>query len=191
MAIRPLSIDQATPAQLLAYATTFLNLSVVGDESPDAITAKIREAQPGSEQIFVNEADTLAEVQAQETTPVVLKEEEIGGKMAGTLGKGDPRAVIFIPIVETEDGSGARDVVVGVNGRAWQLMRGKELPVPWRVVEALRNARSEIVRHSQEEGKEGEVVTHMSDRFGFNFIDKPSDAAIAEWLERTGAEFCA
>lgn len=191
MAIRPITIDQATPAQIFAYATAFLNLPMTGGETDGDILAKIREAQPGSEQIFVKEADTPAEVTAAEIAPVTLKEEEATGKMAGSLGKGDPRAIIFIPIVETEDGSGARDVVVGVNGRAWQLQRGHDLPVPWRVVEALQGARAEIIRHSHEEGHEGEVITHFSDRFGFNFKEKPSETEIAEWLERTGSEFCA
>ena len=191
MSIRATTIEEATPAQRLDYASRFLNLPLSDTESDAEVVSKIRAAQPNVEQIFVNEADTPVEAAATETTPVALHTEELPGKMAGSLGKGDPRAIIFIPIVETEDGSGSRDVVVGVNGRAWQLQRGHDLPVPWRVVEALQNARAEVVRHSHEEGREGDVLTHMADRVSFMFKEKPSDTEIKDWLERTGAEFCA
>jgi hypothetical protein len=192
MPIRPVHIDQATPEQQRDYVRNFLQIEVAPTESPEAIRAKINAAQPGVTQIFVNEPDTPEQHAAGETTEdVELKREEATGKQSGSLGRGDPRAVIHIPIVETEDGSGARDVLVGVNGRAWQLKRGHDLPVPWRVIEALQNAEATIIRHSQEEGHEGEVISHNSRRVAFSFIERPSQAEIDAWLERTGAEFCA
>lgn len=141
--------------------------------------------------IFTNEADGAADIAAAEAHDVELKKEEATGKMAGSLGRGDPRAVIRIPVVDTEDGAGARDVVVGVNGRAWQLKRGPDLPVPWRVVEALKNAKMHVVRHSFEEGREGDVDIRIADRFAVQMLSGPSQAEIDEWVERTGAEFCA
>lgn len=192
MSIRHIPITEATPEQLSEFARTFLNLDLNGRESPEQILVKIQSAQPGSNLIFVNEVDTEADLAAQEIEgEQPLRDEEAKGKQAGTLGRGDPKAVIFIPIVETEDNSGARDVVVGVNGRAWQLKRGVDLPVPWRVVVALENASATIIRHRNDEGHEGEVAMHDARRFNFNFIERPSQGEIDAWLERTGAEFCA
>ncbi len=191
MTIRPIALSEATAEQRFAYAASFLNLPVDSTDSPDAILSKIQAAQPGVTQIFVQDADTPADVAAAETAEVELKPEESSGRSTGTLGKGDPRAVIFIDILDTEDGSGSRDVLVGVNGRAWQLKRGHDLPVPWRVCAALDDAVADIVRHSQEEGHEGEVIVRPTKRIPYRFIEKPPQAEIDAWLERTGAEFCA
>lgn len=192
MPIRPLSLAEASPDQRRAYATNFLQLDTSVEDSDDTILAKINAAQPGVQQIFVNEPDTPADVAAGETVgEVELAREEATGKQAGSLGRGDPRAVIHIPIIDSDDGVGARDVLVGVNGRAWQLKRGYDLSVPWRVVAALQNAISNIVRHSQEEGHEGEVIERKASRFAFHFVEKPSDAELRAWDERIGAEFCA
>jgi hypothetical protein len=192
MPIKPITIEQATPDQKADYARNFLQLDLRGTESPTEIDALIAKAQPNNTMMFVNEPDAPEDVAAAETVgEVPLKPEEASGKQAGTLGKGDPRAVIMIPPVETEDGSGARDVLVGVNGRAWQLKRGVDLPVPWRVVEALQNAVADTVRHRSDEGHEGEVTVTKTRRFNFEFIEKPSAAEIADWRERTGKQFCA
>lgn len=191
MPIRPIGLAEATPEQRRAYVRNFLNLDVSDSDSDDAVATKITQAQPGVQQIFVNEPDSPEEVAAQETETVTLKPEEGQGRQSGTLGGGDPRAIIMIPIVETEDGSGARDVLVGVNGRGWQLKRGVDLNVPWRVVEALKSAQADIVRHRNDEGHEGEVVVHKALRYNFNMVQAPSKAEIDAWLERTGAEFCA
>lgn len=191
MPIRLVTLEESTPAQRREYARSFLNLPVEDADTNNEISAKIAAAQPGNTNIFVQDADTPADVVATETAQVALSPEEVTGKITGTLGKGDPRAVIHIPAIETEDGSGTRDVFVGVNGRAWQLMRGVDLPVPWRVVEALQNAEADIVRHRSDEGHEGEVQVKKAKRMAFHFVEKPSAAEIDAWLVRTGAEFCA
>lgn len=191
MPIRQVPIAESTPAQRRLYASAFLNLPVEDSDSDTEISSKIAAAQPGATLIFVQDADTPADMAVAETAAVVLKPEEATGKITGTLGHGDPRAIIHIPTLDSEDGSGARDVVVGVNGRAWQLQRGHDLPVPWRVVEALQHAQSDIVRHRHDEGHEGEVDIKRAARVAFHFIEKPSQAAIDSWVERTGAEFCA
>jgi hypothetical protein len=192
MAIRNISITEATPAQLSEYVRTFLNLEVSGHETPEELNAKIDAAQPGATMIFVNEPDTPAQVTAQETAgEVPLRTEEPRGKQAGSLGQGDPRAVIHIPIVDTEDESGKRDVLVGVNGRAWQLKRGHDLTVPWRVVVALQNAVTDVVRHSQAAETLGDVTVSKAQRVAFNMLERPSEAELAEWNERVGQQFCA
>ena len=95
MAIRPVNLTEATPDQRRDYARLFLNLDVNPADTDDQILAKIQSAQPNVAQIFVNEPDTPEQVAAQETEPVTLKPEESQGKMSGTLGTGDPRAITF------------------------------------------------------------------------------------------------
>lgn len=191
MTIRSIPTDQATPEQRVDYVRNFLNLPLAGAETEAEISAMIDRAQPGHPFMFVNEVDTPEEIAAAETAAVPLKPEEATGRQAGSLGKGDPRAVIFIPAIDTEDGSGNNDVLVGVNGRGWQLKRGVDLPVPWRVVVALQNAVADIVRHRSDEGHEGEVLVTKAARFNFQFVEQPSKAEIDAWLERTSAQFCA
>lgn len=189
MPIKTVALAEATPEQLGAFARNFLNLDVPTGASDDALRSAIETAQPGVTTIFYQEADTLADVAATETTEVELRPEEAVGRSTGTLGAGDPRAVIFIA-VEDKPG-GANDVLVGVNGRGWQLKRGYDLSVPWRVVEALQNGVANIVEHSQEPESVGEVIERKARRFPFSFIERPPQAEIDAWMERTGAEFCA
>lgn len=189
MAIHQVPLADATPDQLRDFATKFLNLPLEDGESDSAILAKIQAAQPGSTLIFVNEPDTPEEAAATETAEVELRPEEQIGRSTGTLGEGDPRAVIFIPISEMPGGSG--DVFVGVNGRAWQLKRGHDLNVPWRVVVALQNAEATIVEHSQEEGSVGDVIERNALRYPFHFKQQPPQADIDAWHERVKDMFCA
>lgn len=192
MPIRPIKLEEASPEQRREYVRTFLNLDTSPEDSDDKISSMIQQAQPNVAQIFVNEPDTPADLTAAETAGAVeLAREEATGKQAGSLGKGDPRAVIVIPSIETQDGTGSRDMVVGVNGRAWLLKRDHELPVPWRVVVALQNAVANIVTHRNDEGHEGEVVERKANRAPFHFISRPTEAEIKAWDERIGAEFCA
>lgn len=192
MPIKPKLIEEATADERRAYVENFLNLPVEPGATAADIDALIAKAQPNQTMLFVNEPDTIEENAALQTAgEPELKPEESAGRQAGTLGKGDPRAVIFIPAIESDDGSGSRDVSVGVNGRAWLLKRGHDLSVPWRVVCALENAVADSVRHRSDEGHEGEVMVTKVDRFNFRFVSRPSDEEIAAWKERTGAQFCA
>jgi hypothetical protein len=190
-----ITLSEATPVQKRAFVTDFLNLDMPETASDDEIDAAIARAQPGSPIIFAEEtADSLAEEQAAAAAIVGAADDspQAGpGGMVGTLGRGDPRALIEIPVVDTKDGSGTADVNVGVNGRVWQLKRGYELNVPWRVVEALQHAIGTKVQHIDKGNGEVEERITPTRRFGFSFIEKPKQAEIDAWLERTGAEFCA
>lgn len=192
MPVKPITIEQATPEQRFDYCKNFLQLEVRGNETATEIDALIAKAQPGQTMMFIQEPDTPEDVAAAETGGAIpLRPEEGTGKQTGSLGKGDPRCVIMIPVQETQDGSGSRDVLVGVNGRGWQLKRGVDLPVPYRVVAALDSAVADLVTHRQDEGHEGDVVITPSKRFNYQWVEKPSQDAIDEWLERTGKQFCA
>lgn len=188
-------LDEATPAEQRAYATNFLNLEIHPDASDADVTATIRQANPNVTDIFVmGEVDTApapASAFVEGANEVTLKPEEEPGRLAGSLGKGDPRAIIEIAIIESEDEQGGADVFVGVNGRGWQLKRGVPLDVPWRVVEALDLAEQNIVRHRQDEGHEGEVIERKAKRFPYIFHERPTDAQINDWHKATDHLFCA
>ena len=177
--IQPKSIAETSPEERRAYATTFLNLDLTGTESDDDILAKITAAQPGLATIFVQVEP--APVPEDELLP-----EEQAGRMAGTLGRGDPRAIIFIPNVESDDSTGSADIFVGVNGKGWQLKRGVDLPVPWRVVEALGLTAQDIIRHNEQ----GDVIKTTAMRFPVQVLKAPSAEEIAAWHERTDNQFC-
>lgn len=186
MAFEPKQLDEATADERRAFATGFLNLDLDADASDDAVLSAIKQAQPKSEIIFVSSQPAPAVDAPAAAEPVSTD----SGRQQGSLGKGDPQAIIIIPELENSEGKNT-DVFVGVNGRAWQLKRGAELKVPWRVVEALQLAMADVVTHSQDPESVGDVNIRNAKRFPFEFQSRPTDSEIAEWRERTGAEFCA
>jgi hypothetical protein len=181
MAIKNIGIDEASEQQLLDYATKFLNLELAPGTDPRSL---IERAKPGTTEIFyVEDEPQIAHAEdAKGGEPVAG-----AGGMLGTLGRGDPKWNIIIPVVETEDNSGKNDVLVGVNGRAWQIKRGVEVTVPHRVVIALDNAITDIVRHDEQ----GEVDVRKATRFAYQVFSRPSVEEIKAWDAAIGAEFCA
>lgn len=189
MPIRNIPLTEATDDQKRAFATNFLNLDVAADASPDKIDSAIRQAQPNTTTIFVMDSDEAMQEAAEAPNPEdVITRTEDAGRSVGSLGKGDPRWIINIPVIESQDGSGARDVEVGVNGRAWQIRRGDDVSVPHRVVLALDAAMQTIVEHNMDNG---DTTTREARRIGYQVIEKPSKAEIDDWFERTKDEFCA
>lgn len=189
--IKPIAIASATPAQLAAFARTFLNLDISEAASDAEILSAIDAAQPGVTTIFATVEDE-ADAPIERINPplaaaaLATGAEDTNARVAGSLGQEDPRAIISIMSTETEDGTGGDDVAVGVNGRVWQLKRGVDLNVPWRVVEALKAAVTTVVRHNDE----GDVVTRDSQRIPFTILSQPSAEELAAWHAKTDAAFC-
>lgn len=176
--ILTISRDEATPEQLRHYATHFLNLELEPGE--DALAA-IERAQPGQTTIFaLEDAPVIGNV--ADAAPDVVE-----GASMGSLGRDDPKWTVIIPVVESDDNSGKLDVMVGVNGRAWQIRRGVEVTIPHRVKVALDNAESEIVRHDDA----GEVDIRKAKRFPPQVITMPRQEEIDAWFEKTKDQFCA
>ncbi len=185
---KSVAIDEATAAQRFKYATSILNLELDEADSDEQVIAQIRQAQPQSQMIFVeDEGEPEVERQVPTDLSETLHEQATG--IQGTRGSSDPRAVIRIAITERPDG-GKEDVAVGVNGFVWQLKRGVDIEVPWRVVEALRNAIETNITHDARPEHEGEVISNEVDRIPFSIISGPSQAEIAEWKSRVGSKFC-
>lgn len=189
--IKPKLIAESTPEERRAYAINFLNLDITPSASDDDVHSAIRQAQPDVTTIFVAVQPDAPFILGTEPLPdAALAPEEQAGRSQGSLGRGDPRAVIFIQPVESADGTGNEDVYVGVNGRGWQLRRGVDLNVPWRVVEALDLTIQDIVRHRDDEGHEGEEVVTQAHRFPVTVRKAPSEEEVAAWHERTDELFC-
>jgi hypothetical protein len=186
--IKSIQIDEATPAQIAAFARNFLNLDVSPEASDDQILSRVKAAQPGIATIFVmaDEFEEVERINPPLASQVLEGEAQNVDRLAGSLGRDDPRAIISIMSVESEDGRGSEDVPIGVNGRIWQLQRGKDLNVPWRVVEALRRCVQTIVRHDDE----GNVTEREAARYPFTILQSPSQQEIADWHERTDGAFC-
>lgn len=206
MSIKSISLEDSTPEQRRAFVTDFLNLEISPSASDDDVSNAIAKAQPGSQMIFIQEVPTEAEatepmIPQQQFSPdeqaridkLNLRPEERGRPQAGSLGRNDPRYLIMIPSFASDDESGALDVMVGVNGVAWQLRRNQELDVPARVVEALRNAVTDDVRHIAEKGNEAVVdtVVTKSPRVNFQILRAPSQAELDAWQKETAGLFCA
>lgn len=182
----PVKLEDASAHQRLTYARDILNLELDTAHTDEQVMGLIRSAQPGNANIFVaDEHESVQDASGRIDAPMP----EIAGnndRVAGSLGKDDPRALIRIPSIETEDGTGGADVAVGVNGRTWQLRRGEDLDVPWRVVEALKLTKEDIVRHDDV----GDQTVRTVDRVPFQILQGPSAAEIAAWSQRVGNQFC-
>lgn len=191
-------IAEATPAQMRDFATKFLNLDLAADASDDNVRSAVAAAQPGAALIFaLPAADAPTEEEEQrEAAKLAGAPDDVvaavgGDRSVGTLGRGDPRYLIHIPVIETEDESGSMDVEVGVNGRAWKIMRGVDASVPARVVEALKNARGLSIRHVPDTHGNVDVTETPFQRHGFNVLESPTKAEMDEWHRQTDDIVCA
>lgn len=183
MPIKNKLLADAEPHEIRAFATNFLNLDMTGSENDAEVLAMVERAQPGISLIFVEEKEE-AEGPLTGTYDIIQQDD---GRLTGSLGRGDPRVVINIPF-GSEDTIGRADVGVGVNGVVWQLRRGQNIKVPWRVVEALGLTEQDVIRHDMEKD---EVIITKAMRFPIQFPEgMPSRETIAEWRERTDDSFC-
>lgn len=180
MSIIPKKLTDAAPHEVRAYATNFLNLEMTGSESDAEVIALVTRAQPGSDQIFVQADDeALQDVEPLGQTMTINDTSRI----AGSTGRGDPRVIINIPVGSGDDVISRSDVGVGVNGVVWQLKRGVDLDVPWRVVVALGLTEQDIVRHDFENDS---VIVTRAMRFPVNFPrGAPDRDVIRAWHEAT------
>lgn len=186
--ITSVALDQATPSQRRAYATTFLQLDVADTSSDDEVLSAIQRAQPNVTTIFAMDEAAPAPVEAPTNggfvAPVnpVLRPEEQNRPTTGSLGHGDPRYIINIPVIDGDDTNDAsQDVFVGVLGRAWQLRRGVDLNVPARVVEALKNTIATSYNHDDS----GNETARDVKRIPYQTVEAPTAEQIADWHART------
>lgn len=188
--IKSIQIDEATPAQIEAFARAFLNLDVKQGASDTEILSAVNAAQPNATTIFVMDDDEQEGFQERIDPPlageVLAQGAKDVGRIAGSLGHEDPRALIRISPGNSEDARGSDDVAVGVNGRIWQLKRGVDINVPWRVVCALRDSVERVVRHDEQ----GDIIERDAERYPFSILQGPTQQEIVDWRARTDDAFC-
>lgn len=182
---------EATPEQRFTFASQFLGLDVTAGEDDNSVMAKIEAAQPGTETIFVMEADPeVIEMIGSAPQPVTQEQQEAaptGDRMRGTLGHADPRVTIQINTEERNGETYDRDVPVGVNGTVWLIKRGVPATIPLRVYEALKLAVRDNITHNPNTGDE--TVTQVPS-VQMSVLDMPSRAEQEEWRAKTDAAFC-
>lgn len=179
------SIDEATPAELRAFAGDFLGVPVEG-LADRAVLAKIRAAHEG-DMIFVTETPSE---QTQVGSPPPAVEDKASdvantGRTAGGLGRSDPKVTLTLHAEERDGVVYSRHKEVGVNGKVWLLKRGTSITIPYRVFEALNNAERSAVTH----GPDGEVRRQVVKNTPFNIEHMPPAEEIEAWRERVAAEF--
>ena len=178
------SIEEATPAELRAYATGFLGIPVEEGEDDAKVLAKVRAANEGTT-IFVAKADASHQFTDQTGSPPPAVEAPTGGGLVGSLGRDDPKVTLTLHAEERDGVVVNRHKEVGVNGVVWLLKRGESITIPYRVYLALDLAERHVITHTDQ----GETREQKVKNTPFNIEIMPSKADIAAWHERTDKIF--
>lgn len=180
-------IDDATPAEVRLFASSFLGIPVEG-QTDDQVVAAVRAATE-TDNIYVRvQPEDQQQTGHPPLPPVVATvDENAPTKLQGGLGHGDPKVRIVLHNEEKDGVIVSRHKEVGVNGVVWLLKRGVPIEIPYRVFLALDNANRDVITHNGE----GEVMTQSVKNTPFNVERRPSDEEIAAWEARTANQFMA
>lgn len=176
------NMDEATPSEIRAFATTFLGIPVEDDEEDASVLAKVRAATEGST-IFVSNEPEMVEPQTGSQPPDV--EGKSGAAMVGSLGRNDPKVTLTLHAEERDGVIVSRHKEVGVNGVVWLLKRGESITIPYRVFLALKNAERHVITHTAD----GEVREQVVKSCPYNIESMPSQKEIAAWHKATDSVF--
>lgn len=195
-----IALDDADFASLKHYAEVVLGLEVKAGTNGKQIAAKIRKADSSIETIPVVESNEQPEQPGDvvEVTPVRSTTDAVAGKATPiTRSHADPMhssndPKVELTIAKTADKTRAKIADIMVNGVVFRIKRGERVAVPYRVYEALMNAKEKQAVESDEINpvtgepfKEWEEVLS----YPFNTHKMPSDEEIAAWREATGETF--
>jgi hypothetical protein len=181
-----IALDDADFASLKAYAEVQLGLEIKTGMNGATIRAKIKTVAPETTHIPGKVVAESAHAPAPVAAPKV-KAEVIRYDLNNP--NADPKAVIKIH--KTADGMRARDVTVSVNHNVWQMQRGVDVTIPYRVLLALRNAvemrpvlTGETNQFGMPEYEYQEVISYP-----FDTIELPTKEEIERWhRETSGSE---
>ena len=200
--MKQIPINEASASQLRYHAETILGLEPISrSANRGQIIAKIEAASPGTTTVSVEDEAPESPAQAQAEKSALEQALEVAAardakvddnkaKYAGMSAKqaaahhNDP--IIEIQIPSTSEMGGKREVPVAVGGVQFTIQRDKWVPVPYRVFEALKNA-VETVYEPGPKDEDGRQVPVGRDvpSYPFSYRNGPSEAEIAEWVERT------
>lgn len=161
------SLNALTKAQLIEILENDYEAEVDKAASKGDLIASIMEfqAEESEPTVAVNEADggiAMTDEQKVDEEAVAKAKAEAEAAAADVHGKQDPKFRIVIH--EGEGVEGRLPVKLSVNGYAWEIKRGKEVVVPKRVVDALKNAvKTEITMTES-----GEYIERNVPRFAFS-----------------------
>lgn len=185
-----IALDEADYASLKAYAEVQLGLEVKNPSNSAQVRAKIRTVAPDLTHIpgkaaVAPAAAPVAPAPAAPAAPVaaeVVKYDLYNANL-------DPKVKIVVD--KTADGMRARDVVVSVNDKVWQIKRGEEVNVPYRVYHALMIAIEKRAVFNGEVNSFGMPEYEYQDvmSYPFRVLEMPDKAEIERWhRETSGAE---
>lgn len=101
-----------------------------------------------------------------------------------TVSSASTKNRILIKINESERAEDNNEVIVGVNGRHYQIQRGVEVGVPPEVVHALENAVvDKAIPQFTEMGMPNGFILRPTKRFPFSFVDVESQQAYKAWVQ--------
>lgn len=175
-------LTDGTLPQLRHFASVTLGLEIPPTANTPTILAKIKAVQPDLTEF--DAPDVIGARNEGDNTP---KRADLKGQLS-THYNDDPKATILIP--STRDKCGDWDVPVCVNGDQVLVQRDKEVEVPYRFVNALRDAlEQQIDQTPARPGQPAIITSRMVHSYPFQLLDMPSKADIAEWSARmSGAE---
>lgn len=176
-----ISINDAKPDQLRAFAQSFLGIPV-NDDDDAAVLAKVRAAHDGDE-IFVRAEPE--ETDQSGAAPTRVEIDKQGGGIVGSLGRDDPKVTLTLHAEERDGVVVNRHKEVGVNGVVWLLKRGEVITIPYRVFKALEAAERHVITHTHD----GEVREQIVKNTPYNVERMPSADEIRAWHARVDSQF--
>lgn len=134
MTIREIPLYDATDDQLREYGQKVLGLPINNNWKRETMLAKIQEARPGIDMLHLEVDDNAAPAG---TPPPPPPEAAAQAQMQAAEADEDKWVTIYLS-ADKEKG-GDRDLPVGVNGEQMTIPRNKEVAIPYRYYEALKN----------------------------------------------------
>lgn len=93
---------------------------------------------------------------------------------------------VSIRVNESERPEDNNEVLVGVNGRAYQIKRGVEVAVPPEVVHALENAViDKAIPQFTDNGMPNGFILRPTRRFPFEFVNAEAHLKYKAWLQQS------
>lgn len=189
MSTKTVPIQDAKNAELIEHALN-QGLDAKLGQSNAFLINLIQTAAPGTTEITVQETTPPAGTRAgPPLDPRADPPQVPGDRMVGSSFRDDPRVTVMIPSTDTPGGD--RAVQVGVNGVAFLIERNRDVPVPYRVYEALQN--SEQINYEQVANPQNPLQPLVVERrvkgYPFSVSERPSEAVVAAWRERVADTF--
>lgn len=168
-------LADATPAQMRAFASSYLGVEFSDKDRPEKMRAKIAQAW-GQNEIMVEVAD---EAEGDDSPAPAAVKPPIQATPVQPMrdggGKGEPKVKLLIH--EQEGAGGKRPVYVGVNGTGMLIPRGQIVEVAYRYYHALANA----VRDVYDQDDEGTIHKRQVPAYPFQVHALPSQAELDAW----------